>query len=140
MKKFWTIFLFSLLSLTGWGQNAKNPYNGHYYNEKIKMNIYLDLDSASIVVPGLEFFGATNGYMRGGINGLWLLVKHEEKDGGYLLRFSNDQGGDSQDIFFKMNADGTYHYEARGGNEVKRAVGRKLVKIEPVLTFVRKKN
>lgn len=79
-----------------------------------------------------------NGYMKDGIYGTWMVIKSNIKsDNKAIVRFSNDIGSDSQDIELTLNADSTYTYRAVGGNAIRRAVGRKLVKVAGEMTFKR---
>ena len=75
--------------------------------------------------------------MNGQIYGTWLLTKHEIQSSQALLRFSNDQGADSQSILISCPTDSTLQYKAIDGNQIKRVEKRKLVKIPEVLTFKR---
>lgn len=115
-----------------------NVWNGHYYNEQYRINLHLDLNSASLVAPGFESFGTVNGYINGGIYGTWFLVRHEKTNSGLRLRWTNDLGSYVQIIDFQLNADGQFSYDAVGSNEMRRSEGRKLIKIAPHLIFVRK--
>ena len=77
----------------------------------------------------MDFLGPVYAYMDGRIYGKWMLVKKEVKKGKAILRFTNEIGSDSQDIELTQTADGNYFYRTLGGNNVKKVVGRRLVKI-----------
>lgn len=114
----------------------KFPFKGVYENFENRVIIRLNLYDATLTAPGLDFLGKLNGYMSGrGIYGIWLLTDFEIKDNEATLRFSNDTGADSQTIVFTQENDSTFHYKAVDGNYVKKASGRKLVKITSEMDF-----
>ena len=108
-----------------------------FSNDQIGLTIHLDLGKESLTIPGMSYLGPVNGYMDGNIYGVWMLIKHEVKDGKALLRFTNDIGADSQDITLTPLPDGTYKYQAVGGNNIRRVQGRKLVKITDIMVMKR---
>lgn len=114
------------------------PFEGHFYCKETGVDIFLNLYEADLDVPGSEFLGKMHGYMCGEIYGTWMLIKHEVKGNKALLRFTNDIGSDSQNIEFTQLYDSVYTYRATGGNEIRKAVGRKLVKVTGDMKFRRK--
>lgn len=146
MKHWWLALFLSLCAGTVYAQSVdsiqvqrkESAWNGHYYNEKYRINLRLDLDSASLIAPGFEAFGTVNGYLTGGVYGTWFLVRHEKTEQGLRLRFTNDLGSFIQVFDFQLQPDSTYTYDAVGTNEMRRSEGRKLIKIEPHLVFVKK--
>lgn len=114
-----------------------SPFNGEYYNAETGVHIYLDLDEETLEVPTMEFLGPMHGYMKGGIYGVWMLIKHEVKNGKAVLRFSNDIGSDSQTIELTPLGKGTYRYQAVGENLVRKVVGRRLVKITDTMIMTK---
>lgn len=145
MKRLFSLFivLFSL-SLQVQSQplpadsTALRPFEGHFYCEETGVNIFLNLYEENIEVPNFAFLGKMHGYMLGNIYGTWMLVSHEINGSKALLRFSNDIGSDTQDIEFVQVSDSTYTYHAKGGNAIRRAVGRNLVKVTGDMEFCRK--
>lgn len=128
----------ALFPLKAYMQAAK-PFKGRFVCDANKITMQLDLYETSLEAPGLSFLGKVNGYMHGaGVYGVWLLTGFSVKDGTATLRMSNDTGSDSQTIEFKMQTDSLFHYKAVGGNAVKKAQGRRLVKIEPEMDFRRR--
>ena len=55
-----------------------------------------------------------------------------------ILRLSNDLGSETQEAELVQTSDSTYMLELKGSVVVKRAVGRKLVKIAPTLKMFRR--
>lgn len=134
------LFLTLLFTLTAAAQkeSQQRPFEGHFYCKETGVNIYLNLYEETLTAPGFDFLGKMNGYMNGNIYGTWMLITHQLKGNKATLRFSNDIGSDSQDIEFTQNADSTYTYHCVGGNAIRRAVGRKLVKITGDMVFRRR--
>ena len=62
----------------------------------------------------------------------------EVKNGKAILRFTNEIGSDSQDVELTQTADGNYFYRTLGGNNVKKVVGRRLVKIADSMPMKRR--
>lgn len=120
-------------------QEEGRPFSGHFYCKGTDVNIYLNLYERNLKAPGFDFLGEVNGYMAGnGIYGTWLLTRYEVKGNKAMLRFSNDIGSDAQDVEFVQINDSTYTYKALKGNALRKAVGRKLVKVVGDMTFLRK--
>ncbi len=143
-KTFRTAALLSAFALlfqpSAQAQNtAEQPFRGHFVCKEQNVHLYLDLYEATLEAPGFAFLGKLNGYMNGSIYGTWMLTRHETADGKALLRFANDIGSDTQDVELTLTSDSTFQYRALGSNAVRRAVGRKLVKTEGKMDFVRKR-
>lgn len=126
------------LATRTYGQTENGLWKGHFYNKENGIDVHLDLYEKTLQAPGLSFLGEMNGYMSGKIYGIWMLVSYKIKGNVATLRFSNDQGADSQTVIFTATSDSTYIYNATGGNNVKRVAGKKLVKIPETLTFERR--
>lgn len=118
--------------------NSQRPFEGHFYCSETGVNLYLNLYEENIAIPNFSFLGKTHGYMNGNIYGTWMLVKHDINKNTATLRFTNDIGSDTQVVEFIQNADSTYSYQTLHGNAIKKAIGRKLVKITNRMTFKRK--
>ena len=111
---------------------------GTFYNDEIGLRLHVDLGKERLIVPGMDFLGPVYAYMDGRIYGKWMLVKKEVKKGKAILRFTNEIGSDSQDIELTQTADGNYFYCTLGGNNVKKVVGRRLVKIDDSMPMKRR--
>jgi len=129
------LFLFPLLAIAQTQQ--LRPFEGHFHCSETGVDIYLNLYEENVSVPGFSFLGKMHGYMKGNIYGTWMLVKHEVEGQTAHLRFSNDIGSDTQEIEFRQLNDSTYSYHTQGGNAIRRAVGRKLVKVTGEMEFRR---
>lgn len=136
-KRFFATAVFSLVCC--FSVCAQRPFEGHFYCKNEGVNMFLNLYEESVEVPNFSFLGKMHGYMCDGIYGTWMITKCSIQGKKAKIRFSNDIGSDSQDVEFVQQTDSTYSYRAVGGNAVRRAVGRKLVKFTDQMTFVRKK-
>lgn len=113
-----------------WKVNLQQPEEG--------INLRLDLYEESIEVPTLEAFGPMNGYLSGNIYGVWYVVGFDIKDDKHVtLTIANDLGSEDQKLTLTQTSDSTYQLRFLGYNAVKRAQGKKLVKIPT--EFVMKK-
>lgn len=113
-----------------WKVNLQQPEEG--------INLHLDLYEESIEVPGMEAFGPMNGYMDGNIYGVWYVVGFDIKDESHAnVTIANDLGSEDQKLTLTQTSDSTYQLKFLGYNAVKRAQGKKLVKIPA--EFVMKK-
>lgn len=95
-----------------------------------KINLKIDLYEESIPVPTMEDFGPMNGYMDGNIYGVWTVTSFDIKDDKTaILNLSNDLGSETQPTQLTQLTDTTWSLKLLGRPVMKRAVGRKLVKI-----------
>ncbi len=131
------IIAFSLCLLSTLSLMAQRPFEGHFYCKEVGVNLFLNLYEESLEAPGFSFLGKMHGYMRDGIYGTWMVTKCSIKKNTATIRFSNDIGSDSQDIVLKLLPDSTYSYHAVGDNAIRRAEGRKLVKVTGDMVFKR---
>lgn len=113
------------------------PFKGHFTNSEHGFNLYIDLYEASLTAPGFSFLGKMHGYLNGRIYGTWLLVSHRIDGNKATLRFSNDQGADSQTVEICLLNDSTLSYKAVGANNIRRVQGRKLGKTASEFTMTR---
>ena len=116
---------------------GQSRWDGTYRNAEHRVVLRLQLGQPALEVPGYAFLGKVEGYMNGAIYNTWLLTGYSESEGVLTLRMSNDSGSDTQKIQLRSLSDSLYRYKAGGGNEVRKAVGRKLVRIPSEFTLVR---
>ncbi len=134
MKKLFAL----LLCLVTLPLAAQRPFEGNFVCKEAGVELHLNLYEENMDVPNFSFLGKTHGYMNGkGLYGTWILTRCSIKKQTATLRFSNDIGSDSQDVSLTMNADSTYSFHAVNGNALRKAEGRKLVKIAGDMTFRR---
>lgn len=121
-------------------QQDKKVFKGSFICKGARLNLTLDAYEESIDIPGLSFLGKTHGYLSGlGVYGVWMITSCKIDGKELRIRLSNDTGSDSQTIVFKQINDSTFSYKAIGGNNIKKAQGRKLVKIDESFQFNRVK-
>lgn len=123
---------------------ALRPLEGVFENKEAKLTLHLNAYEETVEVPGMSYLGSLHGYLEGrGVYGTWFVtsckILEDEVPVTAELRLSNDLGADSQTLRFTAATDSTYIYKAIGGNAIRKAVGRKLVKIDGQYTFRRKK-
>ncbi|MBO7119842.1 MAG: hypothetical protein J6W03_05950 [Bacteroidaceae bacterium] len=117
-------FLCATLSFAG------QPWKLQLTSPEEKVNLKLDLYEESIEVPGFEAFGPMHGYMDGNIYGVWYVVTFDIKDDQHAtITIANDLGSEDQKLTLTQNTDSTYQLKFLGYNAVKRAQGKKLVRI-----------
>lgn len=137
------LHLLSLLIFLGFSsllaQTADKPFKGHFVNAEHNLHLYMDLYEESVEAPGFGFLGKMHGYLTGNIYGTWLMVSHKIKGNQATLRFTNDQGADSQTIELALVNDSTLAYHATGPAVIKKVENRKLVKIPTTITLSRYK-
>ena len=136
MKKIATLAVMFFIFTAVVGQQ---PWKLQLHSPEEKIDLRLDLYEESIEVPGLEAFGPMNGYMDGNIYGVWYVVGFDIKDDKHAtITIANDLGSEDQKLTLTQNADSTYQLKFLGYNAVKRAQGKKLVKIPSEFKMIRK--
>ena len=109
---------------------GQQPWKLQLHCPEEKIDLHLDLYEESITVPGLEAFGPMNGYLGGNIYGVWYVVGFDIKDDRHAtVTIANDLGSEDQKLSLTQISDSTYQLKFLGYNAVKRAQGKKLVKI-----------
>ena len=119
---------------------ANNPWKLSLTDPKEKVTLTIDLHEESIEVPGMEIFGPMNGYLRGNIYGVWAVTSFKIKKDKAILRLSNDLGSETQEAELTQTSDSSYTLKLLGSTVVKRAEGRKLVKITSTLKMIRNRD
>ena len=106
------------------------PWKLQLHQPEEEIDLCLDLYEESIEVPGFESFGPMNGYLGGNIYGVWYVVGFDIKDDKQAtITIANDLGSEDQKLTLTQTSDSTYLLKFLGYNAVKRAQGKKLVKI-----------
>ena len=128
--------MFAIFTVVNGGQ----PWKLQLHCPEEKIDLHLDLYEESIEVPGMETFGPMNGYMDGNIYGVWYVVAFDIKDDKQAnITIANDLGSEDQKLTLTQNSDSTYQLKFLGYNAVKRAQGKKLVKIPSEMKMIIKK-
>ena len=109
---------------------AQGPWKLKLLCPEEDIRLHIDLYEESVKVPGMEMFGPMNGYLGGNIYGVWTVTSFKIQDDKIAtLRLSNDLGSETQKVTLTQQSDSIYTLHFEGTNVVKRAIGRKLVKI-----------
>lgn len=119
--------------------NAGGPWKMGLTCPNENINLIIDLYEESIDVPGLEMFGPMNGYLNGNIYGVWYVTGFNILDDkNVTIKVANDLGSENQKISLTQTSDSTWTLKFEGQQVVKRAVGKKLVKIPRELVMKKK--
>lgn len=109
---------------------AQGPWKFKLLCPEEDIRLHIDLYEETINVPGMEMFGPQNGYLGGNIYGVWTVTSFKiQDDKNASLKLSNDLGSETQKVTLVQQSDSIYTLRFEGTNVVKRAIGRKLVKI-----------
>ena len=115
---------------------AQGPWKLKLLCPEEDIRLHIDLYEESVKVPGMEMFGPMNGYLGGNIYGVWTVTSFKIQDDKIAtLRLSNDLGSETQKVTLTQQSDSIYTLHFEGTNVVKRAIGRKLVKIPAELNM-----
>ena len=135
MKKVLLTWMLALLAITGW---AQEQFTGMWQSEALKATLIINLMEKKI--PLKDFDGEdTYGYVKGELNGTWVILKVKEvKDGKALVRMVSDIGYDAQDVEFKLTDEQTMEMRLVGDQVMKTTENGKYVKMPKVVVF--KKN
>ena len=135
MKKMLLTWMLALLAITGW---AQEQFTGMWQCEALKATLVINLVEKNI--PLKDFEGEdTYGYVKGELNGTWVILKVKEvKDSKALVRMVSDIGYDAQDVEFRLTDEQTMEMRLVGDQVMKTTENGKYVKMPKVAVF--KKN
>ena len=121
------------LSLACHGQQA---LKGVFRNAELGIELHLSLAQDTIAVPGLEL-EQCYGYLRGEVNGMWVILKVKEQDGEKaLVRAACDRGNDAQDLLLRVTDDGIVLRQV-DDNYIRGVKGKKYVKLPKEIFLAR---
>lgn len=107
---------------------AAQTFKGSFRNEELKITMELDLYNDSVPVPGIED-EYCYGYLRGNINGMWVILKvtslSEDKA---IVRAACDNGSDAQNLELTL-VDGKLQVKQMDDTFIKGVSGKKYVKL-----------
>ena len=119
---------------------GQQPWKLRLHCPEEGIDLRIDLYEESVEVPGMETFGTMNGYLGGNIYGVWYVVGFDIKDDKHAnLTIANDLGSEDQKLTLTQTSDSTYQLKFLGYNAVKRAQGKKLVKIPSEMKMLKQK-
>ncbi len=117
---------------------AQKQFEGMWQCEVLGATMVLNLAEKNIALKDFEG-EETYGYLKGELNGTWVILKVKEvKDNKALVRMVSDIGHDAQDVELKLTKDGTIEFKLIGEQNIKTIVKQKYTKLPKVSVF--KKN
>lgn len=118
---------------------AEEPFRGLFTCEEFAVSCQLNLYASDIPVPGLEE-ELCYGYLKGRLNGTWMILRVKElADSEALVRAVNDKGSEAQDLRLTLTPTGVELRQV-DGNSMKGVEGKKYVKLPKPLILRRMKN
>ncbi len=132
MKKVFLSWMLALVAASGW---AQEQFTGIWQCEELKASIVINLVEKKI--PLKDFEGEdTYGYVRGDLNGTWVILKVKEvKDKKAVVRMVSDIGYDAQDVEFRLTDENTLEMRLVGDQVMKTTSDGKYVKMPKVVVF-----
>lgn len=135
MKKVFLIWMFSLMAAIGW---AQEQFTGMWQCEALNASIVINLVEKKIPLKDFEDED-TYGYVKGDLNGTWVILKVKEVKGNkVVVRMVSDIGYDAQDVEFRLTDETTMEMRLVGDQVMKTTENGKYVKMPKVSVF--KKN
>lgn len=132
MKRFLMTLGVALVTMSGW---AQEQFQGMWQCEALKATMVMNLLEKKI--PLKDFDGEdTYGYVKGELNGTWVILKVKEvKEKKALVRMVSDIGYDAQDVEFRLVDENTMEMRLQGEQVMKTTEKGKYVKMPKVSVF-----
>ena len=117
---------------------AQEAFKGVYRCDTLAATLTIDLTAPTISLPALDF-DETYGYMKGQLNGTWVILKVKKTDKKKaLVRMISDIGIDAQDVELSLTDEGNLQLRLVGEQNMKAISQRKYVKMPKVASFIKK--
>ena len=117
---------------------AQEAFKGVYRCDTLAATLTIDLTAPTISLPDLDF-DETYGYMKGQLNGTWVILKVKKTDKKKaLVRMISDIGFDAQDVELSLTDEGNLQLRLVGEQNMKAISQRKYVKMPKVASFIKK--
>lgn len=117
---------------------AQEAFKGVYRCDTLAATLTIDLTAPTISLPDLDF-DETYGYMKGQLNGTWVILKVKKTDKKKaLVRMISDIGIDAQDVELSLTDEGNLQLRLVGEQNMKVISQRKYVKMPKVASFIKK--
>ena len=117
---------------------AQEAFKGVYRCDTLAATLTIDLTAPTISLPDLDF-DETYGYMKGQLNGTWVILKVKKTDKKKaLVRMISDIGIDAQDVELSLTDEGNLQLRLVGEQNMKAISQRKYVKMPKVTSFIKK--
>lgn len=116
---------------------AQEAFKGVYRCDTLAATLTIDLTAPTISLPDLDF-DETYGYMKGQLNGTWVILKVKKTDKKKaLVRMISDIGIDAQDVELSLTDEGNLQLRLIGEQNMKAISQRKYVKMPKVASFIK---
>ena len=116
---------------------AQEAFKGVYRCDTLAATLTIDLTAPTISLPDLDF-DETYGYMKGQLNGTWVILKVKKIDKKKaLVRMISDIGIDAQDVELSLTDEGNLQLRLVGEQNMKAISQRKYVKMPKVASFIK---
>ena len=98
---------------------AQEAFKGVYRCDTLAATLTIDLTAPTISLPDLDF-DETYGYMKGQLNGTWVILKVKKTDKKKaLVRMISDIGIDAQDVELSLTDEGNLQLRLVGEQNMK---------------------
>lgn len=115
--------------------SAQAEFAGLYSCKELNASLTLNLVEKNISLKDLDF-DETYGYMKGNLNGTWVVLKVKKADSKKaLVRMVSDIGVDAQDVEFSRTKDGDLIMRLVDEQNIKMVADRKYVKLPKEVIF-----
>lgn len=116
---------------------AQEKFTGLYNCEELKATMQINLVDGNISLPDLDFED-TYGYLKGNINGTWVILKVKKADDKKaVVRMISDMGNDAQDVELTLDKDGNIEFRLLDEQNIKTISERKYVKLPKISIFTK---
>ena len=134
MKK--TFFMFIFVLVTTLQSMAQEQFTGAWNCEALKASMVMDLQEKSIPLKDFDSDEDTYGYVKGQLNGTWVILKVKKlEEKRALVRMVSDIGYDAQDVEFRLLDDETMEMRLVGDQVMKTIDKGKYVKMPKAVVF-----
>lgn len=119
--------------------SAQAEFAGLYRCDELNVSLTLNLEEKNIALKELDF-DETYGYMKGNLNGTWVVLKVKKADSKKaLVRMVSDIGIDAQDVELTRDKEGNLIMRLVGEQNIKTVADRKYVKLPKEVVFKKQK-
>ena len=133
-----TIMMTVAMTFVSLTSRAQEAFKGVYRCDTLAATLTIDLTAPTISLPDLDF-DETYGYMKGQLNGTWVILKVKKTDKKKaLVRMISDIGIDAQDVELSLTDEGNLQLRLVGEQNMKAISQRKYVKMPKVASFIKK--
>lgn len=133
-----TIMMTVAMTFVSLSSKAQEAFKGVYRCDTLAATLTIDLTAPTISLPDLDF-DVTYGYMKGQLNGTWVILKVKKTDKKKaLVRMISDIGIDAQDVELSLTDEGNLQLRLVGAQNMKAISQRKYVKMPKVASFIKK--